>query len=166
MNNNTAQAITAEELLAAENTQKDLFLTFRIGREDFGIDIGDVLEIIGIQKITQVPDMPEYIRGVINLRGKVISVMDVRLRFGMEARDYDDRTCVIVVMVGENTVGLLVDRVNEVVEIPENQIEPAPRSQSADVYIKGLGKIGDSVKILLDVRCLVLDSAVAEQSVD
>lgn len=157
MSESTAQVLRDDELISVESTQKDLFLTFQIGNEDFGIDIGDVIEIIGIQKITQVPDMPEYIRGVINLRGKVISVMDVRLRFGMEIREYDDRTCVIVVTVGDSTVGLLVDRVNEVAEIPEKQIEPAPRSQSADAYIKGLGKIDEQVKILLDVNHLVLD---------
>lgn len=160
MSENTARMLNDEELATMEQTQKDLFLTFQIGSEDFGIDIGDVIEIIGIQKITEVPDMPAYIRGVINLRGKVISVMDVRLRFGMEQREYDDRTCVVVVMVGDSTVGLLVDRVNEVVEIPESQIEPPPNLQSHEAYIKGLGKLGEQVKILLDVNRLVLEHEV------
>ena len=151
------ERIQNDDLLSAENMQKDLYLTFQIGQEDFGIDIGDVIEIVGIQKITEIPDMPDYIRGVINLRGKVIAVMDVRLRFNMEERPYDDRTCVIVVTVGDLTVGLLVDRVNEVVEIAENLIENAPPTQSEDQYIKGLGKIGEEVKILLDVPNLVKD---------
>lgn len=155
MNGNTAEIMTNDEHLGAENAQKDLFLTFHIGQEDFGIDISDVIEIVGIQKITEVPDMPNYIRGVINLRGKVISVMDVRLRFNMEQRNYDDRTCVIVVTVDDLTVGLLVDRVNEVVEIAENKIEAAPPTKSDNGYIKGLGKIGEEVKILLDVSRLV-----------
>ncbi len=155
MNGNTAEIMTNDECFGAENAQKDLFLTFHIGREDFGIDISDVIEIIGVQKITEVPDMPNYIRGVINLRGKVISIMDVRLRFNMEQRDYDDRTCVIVVTVDDLTVGLLVDRVNEVVEIAEGKIAAAPLTKSDDGYIKGLGKIGDEVKILLNVACLV-----------
>jgi len=151
------ERIQNDDLLSAENMQKDLYLTFQIGQEDFGIDIGDVIEIVGIQKITEIPDMPDYIRGVINLRGKVIAVMDVRLRFNMEERPYDDRTCVIVVTVGDLTVGLLVDRVNEVVEIAENLIENAPPTQSEDQYIRGLGKIGEEVKILLDVPNLVKD---------
>ena len=160
MNGNTAEILTNDEHFGAENAQKDLFLTFHIGQEDFGIGICDVIEIVGIQKITEVPDMPNYIRGVINLRGKVISVMDVRLRFNMQQRDYDDRTCVIVVIVDDLTVGLLVDRVNEVVEIAENKIENAPPTKSDDGCIKGLGKIGAEVKILLDVARLVNNCAV------
>lgn len=155
-----------DDLASAENMQKDLYLTFQIGKEDFGIDIGDVIEIVGIQKITEVPDMPDYIRGVINLRGKVIAVMDVRLRFNMEPRDYDDRTCVIVVTVNDLTVGLLVDRVNEVVEIAENLIENAPPTQSEDQYIKGLGKIGQEVKILLNVPNLVKEYHLESEPVE
>lgn len=166
MNGNAAEIMTNDEHFGAENAQKDLFLTFHIGQEDFGIDISDVIEIVGIQKITEVPDMPNYIRGVINLRGKVISVMDVRLRFNMEQRDYDDRTCVIVVTVDDLTVGLLVDRVNEVVEIAENKIEDAPLTKSDEGYIKGLGKIGTEVKILLDVARLVNNCDVVSETVD
>lgn len=164
MTSNT-ETLDKVDLVQSENTQKDLYLTFQIAQEDFGIDIGDVIEIIGIQKITEVPDLPSYIRGVINLRGKVIAVMDVRLRFNMEPRPYDDRTCVIVVTVDNLTVGLLVDRVNEVVEIAENFIEAAPPTQSNDQYIKGLGKIGNEVKILLDVPNLLKDYHV-EPNVD
>lgn len=160
------EIVTHDDQENAENMQKDLYLTFQISKEDFGIDISDVIEIVGIQKITEVPDMPDYIRGVINLRGKVIAVMDVRLRFNMEPRDYDDRTCVIVVTVGDLTVGLLVDRVNEVVEIAENLIENAPPTQSEDQYIKGLGKIGDEVKILLDVPNLVKNYHLESEPVD
>lgn len=166
MNGNAAENLMKDEHFGTENAQKDLFLTFQIGQEDFGIDICDVIEIVGIQKITEVPDMPDYIRGVINLRGKVISVMDVRLRFNMEQRTYDDRTCVIVVTVDDLTVGLLVDRVNEVVEIAENKIEGAPPTKSDDRYIKGLGKIGADVKILLDVARLVNNYAVASETND
>lgn len=166
MNGNAAEIMTTDEPFGAENAQKDLFLTFQIGQEDFGLDISDVIEIVGIQKITEVPDMPDYIRGVINLRGKVISVMDVRLRFNMAQREYDDRTCVIVVMVDDLTVGLLVDRVNEVVEIAEDKIESAPPTKSVDGYIKGLGKIGAEVKILLDVAHLVNDYAVVPEPDD
>ena len=150
-----------------EDTQKDLFLTFRIEREDYGMEICHVIEIIGIQKITELPDMPEYIKGVINLRGSVIPVMDVRLRFNMEERAYDERTCVVVVRVAENTIGLVVDRVNEVAEIPGAQIEPPPRtSKHHNSFIKGMGKIGDSVKILLDMEKLILDEELVVPEVE
>jgi len=157
--NNTLLDETVETM---DTAQKDLYLTFHIGREDFGLDIAHVIEIIGIQRITAVPDMPHYIQGVINLRGKVISVMDVRLRFGMESREYDDRTCVVVVNVGEDTVGLIVDRVNEVVEIGRSNIQPVPQLQHNEDYIMGLGKLGDEVKILIDVDRLVNEGDMVE----
>ena len=140
-----------------EDTQKDKYLTFTVGKEDYGIEVCFVTEIIGIQKITDVPDMPEYVKGVINLRGKVIPVMDVRLRFRMPEREYDDRTCIVVVSVNGSAVGLVVDTVREVVDIPESQIELPPEVAEGNVqrYIKGLGKMGEDVKILLDVDNLV-----------
>ena len=140
-----------------EDTQKDKYLTFTVGSEDYGIEIAHVTEIIGTQKVTDVPDMPGYIKGVINLRGKVIPVMDVRLRFRMPEREYDDRTCIVVVNVHGTPVGLVVDTVKEVADIPENQIELPPElsQNSTQRYIMGLGKMGDAVKILLDVGKLV-----------
>ena len=140
-----------------EDTQKGKYLTFTVDREDYGIEIYNVTEIIGIQKITDVPDMPAYIKGVINLRGKVISVMDVRLRFKMPEREYDDRTCIVVVNITGTAVGLVVDTVMEVANIPDSQIELPPEvaEASSQHYIKGLGKVGDEVKILLDVERLV-----------
>lgn len=147
-----------------EDTQKDLFLTFRLGSEDYGMEIFHVIEIVGIQKITEVPDMPLYIKGVINLRGSVIPVMDVRLRFGMPEREYDDRTCLIVVRVGDVTTGLVVDRVNEVSEISGQQIEPPPRTGGETAqYLKGMGKVGDSVKILLDMERLLVEEELLEE---
>jgi purine-binding chemotaxis protein CheW len=140
-----------------EDTQRDLFLTFHLGGEDYGMEICHVTEIVGIQKITEIPDMPIYIKGVINLRGRVIPVMDVRIRFGLPEREYDERTCVIVVCVGETTTGLVVDRVNEVSEIPASQIEPTPNTGTAGSYIQGMGKINNEVKILLDMEKLFGD---------
>ncbi len=142
----------SKQVNCTEDTQKDKYLTFRLADEDYGIEICHVTEIIGIQKITKVPDMANFIKGVINLRGKVIPVMDVRARFKLPPREYDERTCVIVVNVNNQDIGLVVDRVNEVVDIPVSQVEPPPlSSQSASThYIRGIGKMGDSVKILLD----------------
>ncbi|MBW2018211.1 MAG: purine-binding chemotaxis protein CheW [Deltaproteobacteria bacterium] len=140
-----------------EDTQKDKFLTFRVGKEDYGIEIRHVTEIIGIQKITAVPDMPEFVKGVINLRGKVIPVLDMRKRFVLEEREYDERTCIVVVNVSGGAVGLVVDSVNEVADIPQEQIEPAPEinEENKNLMVQGLGKVGEEVKILLDVDRLI-----------
>ncbi len=146
-----------EDLYDEEDTQKDKYLTFHLNGEDYGIEIAFVTEIIGIQKITEVPGMPFFIKGVINLRGKVIPVMDIRLRFKMDERAYDERTCIIVVDINGTAVGLVVDEVREVADIPEAQVEPPPdtgMSQSSR-YIKGLGKMDDEVKILLNAEKLL-----------
>ncbi len=142
------------------DAQKDKFLTFQIAEEEFAIPIGHVIEIVGIQKITEVPDMPDFVKGVINLRGKVIPVMDVRLRFHLPSVAYDDRTCVVVVSVGSTTIGLVVDTVSEVVDIPETNISPPPRFSSATSgrYVSGMGKIGEAVKIIIDIAKLLTDS--------
>lgn len=150
------ESMKLDELEIEEDSQKGKFLTFRIDREDYGLEIRHVTEIIGIQKITEVPDMADYVRGVINLRGKVIPVIDVRARFNLPARAYDERTCIIVVHVRDLAVGLVVDKVNEVADIPDAQIEPAPRTSSpSGRYIQGIGKIGDEVKIILDASKLL-----------
>jgi purine-binding chemotaxis protein CheW len=157
--NNGSATENALEDFENEDTQKDKYLTFHLAGEDYGIEIRYVIEIIGIQKITEVPDMPIFIRGVINLRGKVIPVMDVRARFGIEARDYDDRTCIIVVNIENTEVGLVVDEVSEVANIPAQNVEPPPRTgrTSGSRCIQGMGKIGTEVKILLDVKELLFD---------
>lgn len=147
-----------------EDTQKDKYLTFHLAGEDYGIEIQYVIEIIGIQNITDVPDMPAFIRGVINLRGKVVPIMDVRARFGIEDRAYDDRTCIIVVNIETTEVGLVVDEVSEVADIPESNVEPAPRTSknSEDSYIQGMGRINNDVKILLDVHKLLFSGEMQE----
>jgi len=144
------------------------YLTFSLGNEEYGVDIMKVREIIGIMEITSVPHTPGYIKGVINLRGRVIPVLELRLRFGMESKEYDDRTCIIVVEVagvsGQIMIGMLVDSVSEVVNIDESEIEPAPDFGAAAEAesILGMGKIKGAVKILLDVD-QVVGRAVMEQ---
>ena len=147
-----------------EDTQKDKFLTFCVGSEVYGIEIIHVTEIIGVQKITEVPDMPDFVRGVINLRGQVIPVMDVRLRFHMEAREYDERTCFVVVNINDVQVGFIVDTVSEVVDIKEDAISPPPKIAKGEStrYIKGMGKIDEEVKILLDVSSLLFDEELSQ----
>jgi purine-binding chemotaxis protein CheW len=147
-----------DDLFDDEDTQKDKYLTFRIASEDYGIAIANVTEIIGIQSITEIPEMADYIKGVINLRGKVIPVMDIRLRFKLPPREYDERTCIVVVEIDGTSVGLVVDTVNEVADIPEEQVEPAPKSKrEGGSYIQGIGKIGQEVKILLDINRILYE---------
>jgi purine-binding chemotaxis protein CheW len=141
-----------------EISQARKHLLFNISSEVYGIDIAHVIEIIEVQKITEVPDMPPYIKGVINLRGRVIAVMDLRLRFGMEERIHDDRTCIIVLDIEGTSIGFVVDTVAEVRDIMEKDIEPPPRFKTESEknrYISGLAKIGDEVKILIDVNKVV-----------
>ena len=133
----------------------DKYLLFNLGEEEYGIDISRVTGIEELQKITHVPDMPDYMRGVINLRGRVIPVIDLRLRFGMEEREYDDRTCIIVCDVQDMTIGLIVDTVTVVIDIEGKNIEPPPsfKTESGkERYISGLARIDDEVKILLNVE--------------
>ncbi len=137
-----------------EDTLKDRYLTFHLGKESYGLEIRHVTEIIVLQEITKVPDLPEFIIGVVNLRGHVISVMDMRKRFHLESREYDDRTCIVVVNLKDITMGLLVDTVNEVLSIPEEQVDPPPKTHSGikSSYIMGMGKVEKQVKILLDIE--------------
>ena len=128
------------------------FLTFRLHGEEFGVEILRVVEIIGVLDITIVPHTQEFVRGVINLRGKVIPVIDLRSKFGMHETTYNDQTCIIVVDVG-TLMGIIVDTVQEVHDIDSADIEPPPslgRAVNAD-FILGMGKVRDEVKILLDI---------------
>ncbi len=145
------------ELLEDQDTQKDKYLTFQIASEEYAIAITYVTEIIGMLNITEVPQTPSYIKGVINLRGKVIPVMDVRLRFNMAARKYDERTCVVVVNLDESTVGLVVDTVSEVLDIPSENIDSSNQfSHSNDNnFICGMGKVGENIKMVIDVNALL-----------
>ncbi len=142
-----------------ENSQEGKYLAFGIGIEEYAIEIRFVTEIIGIQKITSLPELPEYIKGVINLRGKVIPVIDVRLRFKQPERTYDDRTCIIVVNIRGISVGLIVDSVQEVLDITQEQIDPPPalKKESEHRFINGLGKIAEGVKIILDANKFLFD---------
>ena len=149
--------------------QADKFLMFKLGKEEYGIDITRITAIEELPQITAIPDMPNFVKGVINLRGKVIPAVDLRLRFGIEEREYDDRTCIVIVTMNESTIGLIVDIVSEVNEIKKDDIGAAPSIKNAsgnEQYIAGLAKIGDEVKIILDVEKIISneDKAVLEQN--
>lgn len=142
-----------------EDTLKDRYLSFIIGDEDYGIEIKYVTEIVGIQKITQVPNVKEYIKGIINLRGIIIPVVEVRTRFRMNLIEYNDRTCIIVVNVRNVAIGLIVDEVSEVLNIPKNIIDPPPQTNKGtnSAFIQGVGKVGNDVKFILDINKLLYD---------
>jgi purine-binding chemotaxis protein CheW len=155
----------------AEKTERDRggkYLTFALGAEEYGLEILKVREIIGYMEITAVPHTPSHVRGVINLRGQVISVVDLRARFGMQAAPKTEQTCIIVVEIKSDSrrisMGIVVDRVSEVLNIPGAKIEDAP-SFGAGIdmsFILGMGKIGTDVKILLDIdKILNADEAAA-----
>lgn len=155
--------VLKEAMEEGEDTQKGKFLTFIIGREEYGIEIRFVTEIIGgIQMITEVPEVSDYVKGIINLRGKIIPVIDVNLRFKKEAKAYGDRTCIIVIDIEDLSVGLIVDNVAEVLSIAEENIVPPPdiRAGFHHRYIKGIGKVGTAVKLLLDCNKLLSDEDI------
>jgi purine-binding chemotaxis protein CheW len=130
------------------------YLTFILGSEEYGIEIIKVREIIGIMDITTVPQTPDYMKGVINLRGKVIPVIDLRLKFSMTEEKYTQETCVIVVEVNNTHVGIIVDNVSEVQDINGSEIEDSPElGQGIDTdFIIGMGKVEEKIIILLDIE--------------
>jgi purine-binding chemotaxis protein CheW len=143
------------------------YLTFSLAAEEYGISILKVKEIIGMMAITMIPQTPEYVKGVINLRGKVIPVVDLRLKFGMYEMEYTDRTCIIVVEARTNSgkvlIGIVVDAVSEVLNVRDSDIEDTPTfgtSMKTD-YILGMAKAGNGVKILLDIDTVISTQEMA-----
>jgi purine-binding chemotaxis protein CheW len=140
------------------------YLTFALGGEEYGLEILKVREIIGLMEITNVPRMPEFVRGVINLRGKVIPVVDLRLKFSMEKNADTQETCIIVVDLGSMYMGVVVDRVSEVLDIADEEIEPTP-SFGIDIdtsFILGIGKSKNKVVILLDINKVLTPEDIAD----
>jgi purine-binding chemotaxis protein CheW len=133
------------------------YLTFQLDKEAYGIGILKVQEIVGMMAVTRMPRMPGFVRGLVNLRGKVIPVFDLRLKFGLDARQDTERTCIIVVQLSMSgdaavTLGIIVDEVAEVVDVPESQIEPPPAFGAVveTSFLLGVAKLGQKVVMLLD----------------
>ncbi len=160
--------------MSANDKQRNKYVTFKSGNEYFGLKIEYVNEIIVYQEITEIPESEDYIKGLINLRGKIIPVIDVRIRFKQEAMEYTDRTCIVIVNVNDMVVGLIVEKIAEVVEIKEEDILPPPKvviggeDKLQNRYVYGIGKVGDSVKLLLDPERILKDDdlLVLEQAVE
>lgn len=142
-------------------------LTFSLGKENYGIPILQVREIIGMMDITEVPKTPDFIKGVVNLRGKIIPIMDLRSKFGMEAIEYTERTCIIVVEVNINEskrpMGIVVDTVSEVVNIEENEIEETLDygAKMEEEFLTGMGKVKDKVIMLLNIDKIINTQDIA-----
>lgn len=149
MNINKEQKTETAELLQ--------LVTFNIGKEEFGVDILNVQEINRMTHITKVPNAPYYVEGVINLRGRVIPVIDLRLKLKIEKKEYDKNTRIIVVEVDNKTIGFIVDSVNEVLRIQANLTEAPPDMVSGieSEYIKSVGKLEDRLLILIDIQKII-----------
>jgi len=146
-----------------EDTQKGKFLTFMIGEEFYGIEILYVTEIVGLQPITVVPELPDFIKGIINLRGKIIPVMDARLRFKKEPKEYNERTCIIVINVKDSSIGVIVDEVSEVLIINDDDIvDPPNMASTGNGFIKNIGKSEEHVTLILDCDMLLNDSELKQ----
>ena len=149
------------DVIVEDEIQKEQYMTFKCSDEIYGISIKYVNEIIGLSQITKVPETQDYLIGLINLRGKIIPVIDVRIRFGKEPLEYNDRTCVIVIDVKSTVIGLIVDAIDEVAAFAENEITPPPSVSDlaiqAKKYVFGIGRVNGEVKLLLDPDKLIND---------
>jgi purine-binding chemotaxis protein CheW len=139
------------------------FLSFVLGKEEYGIEILKVQEIRGYSAITAIPNTPSYIRGVINLRGAVVPIVDLRAKFGLPATDYDKFTVIIVVTIGTRVAGLIVDAVSDVLNIARSEVEPTPEFGAAvdTSFITGMAKMADKLVLLLDIDRVVASADVA-----
>ena len=140
-----------------ESDATDKFLTFLVDHQLYAMPIHHVVQIVSIQDINEIPDSADYLKGVITLRGSIIPVIDLRLRLGMPERAYDDRTCIIVVSLGQKEAGLIVDGVDAVVSFSEESIVPPPQitEHKTQGYLSGLGKLDDRVLLVLDISRLL-----------
>ncbi|MCP3955310.1 MAG: purine-binding chemotaxis protein CheW [Desulfobacterales bacterium] len=152
---------TMDQVVKVMADREGKYLTFSLAEEEYGIGILKIKEIIGMMPVTAVPKTPEFVKGVINLRGKVIPVLDLRLRFGIEEIDYSERTCIIVVevegQVGRVEIGIVVDSVSEVLNIKGSDIEDTPAfgTKLDTTFILGMAKMEGGIKILLDIDCVL-----------
>lgn len=154
---NTIEVQNSNQQEVISPCREGKYLTFALGSEEYGLQILKVREIFGYMEITAIPKTPQHVKGVINLRGQVIPVIDIRIKFGMESVQTTDQTCVIVVETQQNNqkfcTGIVVDRVQEVLQIKEDAIQDPPSFGSSvnTNFILGMGKVGKAVKILLDI---------------
>jgi purine-binding chemotaxis protein CheW len=153
--------------LAFESMEEDAmegkYLTFRVGHDRYGIAIRYVTEIVGVQKIIEVPELPDYMLGIISLRGQVIPVMDARMRFHHESTVFDERTCIIIIDLEGLVIGLIVDRVDEVVQLKDQQLESADTiSRLGNKFVESIGKLGDQIILIVNPERIMSDKQLNE----
>lgn len=148
----TLEAAREQDVLARE------YLTFRLGQEEYGIDILKVQEIRGYEDPTRIANAPSFLKGVVNLRGTIVPIVDLRMRFGCDSAEYNSFTVTIVLHLGQRTIGVVVDSVSDVMNIPSDSVRPAPEMSSAvdAVYLRGLAQLGERMVILLDIESMLL----------
>lgn len=149
-----------EALVEANNGIANEFLTFTLGKEEYGIDILKVQEIRGYDAVTSIANTPEFIKGIINLRGIIVPIVDMRIKFKLGSVEYDQFTVVIILNIAHRVVGMVVDGVSDVITLPSTQIKPAPEFGAAmdTRYIVGLGTLDDRMIILVDIERLMTSS--------
>lgn len=156
------KTLAVDEIIDNISEMAGKYLTFWIDKQLFGVPIKDVVQIVGMQEITEIPEFPAYAKGIIDLRGSVIPLIDVRLRFGIADMDYNERTCIIVTSIYGKEIGFIVDEVDEVANIDEQQISPPPQlsggGQSA--YLTGIGRQEGKVVLLVDAAKMLDDDVV------
>lgn len=152
------------EKIQNEDTLHGRFLTFRLASEEFAVEIKNVVEIINVLPITSLPEAPAFVKGVVNLRSKIIPVIDMRLKLHKESADYTQRTCIIIIDINGSNVGLIVDMVLEVIKISDENIEPPPefKSGAKSRFLKGIGKSDGNIKLILCCETLLTDEEKSE----
>nr|WP_300092996.1 chemotaxis protein CheW [Sedimentibacter sp.] len=153
---------TIDEINLDEDTLKNKYLTFYTEHQLFGIPIADVVQIVGVQEITRVPEFPDYAKGVINLRGTIIPIIDVRLRLKKEEKKYDERTCIIVTSINGSYIGFIVDSVDEVAKISEANISNPPKmgSDYVSTYITGIAKLENKIVLLMNLKKMLNEKEI------
>lgn len=153
----------AKDVVGVVETHEDQFLTFNLADEEYGVDILKVQEIKGYVATTRIPNAPSEVVGVLNLRGSIVPIVDLRKKFNMEPTTYTSFTVIVVVVVQDRVMGIIVDAVSDVMNIPPEHIQPAPDfgARQTSQAIKGMGRVGEKLVILLDVEALLLGESVA-----
>src|SRR5688500_10876732 len=162
--NNETSVKSAQTKTVTESTQGGKFLSFFLQNEEYGIEILKVQEIIGLMPITRIPRTPDYVRGVFNLRGKIIAVTDLRKKFGMEDVEQTNETCIIVVQTNKMEIGVMVDKVSEVLDISAAEIEKTPAFGASvpTEFLLGIGNTESGVRLLLNIEKILSDQELVE----
>lgn len=167
MSENAIDTQVVDEEQQIQDAMHGKYLVFFLDEQEFAIEIKYVVDIINIQPITRMPNVPDFVKGLTNLRGKVIPIIDVRLRFGKAPQEYNDRTCIIVVEMHDSQVGLVIDQVSEVYTFNDDQIAPPPAFNTAPEarFVQGIGKAANGIKLILDCKMVLDDNYDANMEI-